>query len=119
MLSNQAEVADLYKLKLNICMSAAAGAYTVRTDTFRFGAELSDVCVSIHKSTWPFAPGASSIYIYEQILGCRNMKRNVATVERSAGKRPLARLLPIISVRKKIRYMPCGEIGRFTFGRIN
>jgi len=47
------------------------------------------------------------------------MKGNVATVERSAGKRPLERVLPIILVREKICYMPCGGIGKFTFGRIN
>jgi len=51
MFSNQAETADLFML--SICMSAAAAAaaaYTNRTDTFRFSAELLDVCVSwIHR----------------------------------------------------------------------
>ena len=57
-----------------------------------------------------------SIYIYEKILDYRNMKRNAAKLERSAGKRPLARLLPITLVRKKICDMLSGEIGNF--GRI-
>ena len=46
------------------------------------------------------------------------MKRNVAAVESSAGKGSLARLLPIVLVRQKICYMPCGGTGTFTFGRI-